>query len=466
VSRRSRGRPGTVRARSVVILLACIGLALALGVAALSAASSSPSFAGPRHYAAGRLPESLVVGDLNGDGARDVATANKSGRSVSVFLNRGDGSFSARHDYPTGRFPGSLAIGDLDGDGRADLATANSGAGTVSVFLNKGDGSLQARHDYRAGGTPRSIAIGDLNGDRKPDLASANDKRLPSPHRGTVSVFLNRGDGSFSARRDYRTGRFPVSLAIGDLNGDRKPDLVSASRYTSTVSVLLNKGDGSLRARRAYPAGERRPDSVALGDLNGDRKPDLAIASTYSFAVSVLLNRGEGRFRVDRKYAIDPASSEAAYSVVLVDLNGDGMRDLLVATDLGASVFVNRADGSFEAGVVHPTERAPFGAYAGFPVSARSGDLNGDGRRDLVTANLIGNNISVLINRPGLCAVQYVEGKPLPEAKREMTRAGCRIGTITVSRGPAHGGSVISQKPTFGAVLPKGGEVDLVVSRG
>jgi hypothetical protein len=188
-----------MRTRGPAILLACIGVASALGVVALSAASSVPSFAGPRHYATGQSPESVVVGELNGDGARDVATANTYGRSVSVLLNRGDGSFGARRNYATATDPESLAIGDLDGDGKPDLATANSMAGTVSVFLNKGDGSLQARHDYRAGGRPRSIAIGDLNGDRKPDLATANDKRLPRPHRGTVSVFLNRGAGSFAA---------------------------------------------------------------------------------------------------------------------------------------------------------------------------------------------------------------------------------------------------------------------------
>ncbi len=458
-----------MRARACAVLLACFGVALALGVVALSAASSVPSFAGPRHYATGQSPVSVVIGDLNGDGARDVATANNYGRSVSVLLNRGDGSLGARRNYATAADPWSLAIGDVNGDGKADLATANTLAGTVSVFLNRGDGSLQARHDYRAGGRPRSIAIGDLNGDHKPDLATANDKRLPTHrHRGTVSVFLNRGDGSLAARHDYRTGRFPVSLALGDLNGDRRPDLVSASWYTSTVSVLLNRGDGSLRARRAYPVGQN-PQSVAIGDLNGDGKPDLATASN-----SVLLNRGDGRFRsMDRDSNGPPdrtpaeslreaRSMSAVQSVAIVDLNGDGMRDLLVSTDYGASVFVNKGDGGFQAGVVHPAR-----PQTGDTLSVRSGDLNGDGRRDLVTANEVSDNISVLINRPGLCAVQQVVEELLAEAKREITRAGCRIGTISrVYAAYPVKGRVISEKPTFGAVLRIGSKVNLVVSRG
>ncbi|HMI98336.1 MAG TPA: FG-GAP-like repeat-containing protein [Gaiellaceae bacterium] len=247
------------------------------------------SFQAKTDYATGRVPEAVAIDDLNGDGKPDLATANVDANTVSVLLNRGDGSFQANLEYATGRGPYSIAIGDLNGDGKPDLATANEGADTVSVLTNGGDGSFRAKRDYRTGSGPFSVAIGDLNGDLKPDLATANFDA------NTVSVILNRADGSFQAKLDYRTGRIPWSVAIGDVDGDGKPDLATANREiageggSNTVAVLLNKGDGSFQAKLEYATG-RSPVSVAIGDLNADGKPDLATANEVANTVSVLLN--------------------------------------------------------------------------------------------------------------------------------------------------------------------------------
>jgi hypothetical protein len=103
-------------------------------------------------------------------------------------------------------------------------------------------------------------------------------------------VLINSGDGSFQARRDYATGDRPISVAIGDLNGDGKPDLAIANVFTETVSVLANRGDGSFQAKRDYGTG-RYPSSVAIGDLNGEGKPELATANYHANTVSVLATR-------------------------------------------------------------------------------------------------------------------------------------------------------------------------------
>ena len=243
------------------------------------------SFAAKHDYATGRGPMAVVIGDLNRDGTPDVATANEV-FSVSVLLNRGDGSFAVKRDYRTGN-PSSLAIGDLNGDGRPDLVTANDEADeTVSVLLNRGDGSFRAKRDYRTGRGAQSVAIGDLNGDGRPDVATAN-KGGPPVAVPTVSVLANRGDGSFRAKHDYRAADIPTSIAIGDLNGDRKADLVIADFYRTSVAVLL-RGNGSFQAKLDY--GTRGAESVAIGDLNGDGRPDLATANRASNTVSVLIN--------------------------------------------------------------------------------------------------------------------------------------------------------------------------------
>jgi hypothetical protein len=137
-----------------------------------------------------------------------------------------------------------VAIGDLNGDGKPDLATANFGSNTVSVLLGNGDGTFGARTDYGTGSSPHSVVIRDLNGDGTPDLATAD------LHSNTVSVLLGNGDGSFGVKTDFGTGGYPASVAIGDLNGDGMLDLAvtnfdlySSDTVKSQVSVLLNTGD-------------------------------------------------------------------------------------------------------------------------------------------------------------------------------------------------------------------------------
>ena len=425
---------------------------LPIGVAALSAASA-PSFAPARSYPTGGARDFVAIGDLNGDGKPDLATANPEANTVSVLANRGDGSFGARLDYPTGRLPESVAIGDLNGDGKPDLATANSGADTVSVLANRGDGSFEAGRDYATGLGPVSVAVGDLNGDGKPDLATARGE-------GSVSVLANRGDGSFRAGLDYATGSGPYSIVIGDLNGDGKPDLATANQGADTISVLANSGDGSFQVKRDYGTG-RTPLTVAIGDLNGDGRPDLATSNLGADTVTVLLNRGDGSFRAK----LDYKAGDRPYSVAIGDLSGDGKPDLATA-DTGAnrgayavSVLVNRGDGSFRASLHYRAGDRPY--------SVAIGDLNGDGRPDLATANAGDNTVSVLLNRPGFCTVQDVKRQTLLAAKRMIARSNCGVGKIRRAYAKSvKKGLVISQKPKPGTVLPKRGKVNLVVSLG
>jgi hypothetical protein len=296
-------------------------------------------FRAKREFRTGPGPRSVAIGDLNADGSPDVATANDA--NVSVLLNNEVGGLRPRRDYATGRGPRSVAIDDVNGDSKLDLVTANTGgANGISVLLNAGDGTFQARRDFGPGLSAFDLAIGDLNGDGEADVATVNEGSLDGGPG--LSVFLNAGDGAFPAMREFTTPVEPSSVEIGDVSGDGKADLlVSYSEKESGpgVFVYLNRGRGGFRRGVSHSVqGDWATggSSVAIGDLNGDRKADLAVTSRLS-AVSVLVNLGDGRFQRQLDYETGFPSELA-----IGDLNGDRRRDLVVMNYSTASVLLNR----------------------------------------------------------------------------------------------------------------------------
>src|SRR5262249_23163068 len=239
---------------------------------------------------------SIWAGDLNGDGKADVAVTNSGSatNTVSVLLGNGDGTLQTKTDFTTGTNPSSIAAADLNGDSHTDLAVTNQNSNSVSILLGIGNGTFQPKTDFATGSSPASVALGDLNGDHKLDLVVANN----GSGANSVSVLLGNGDGSFQAKTDYPTGAGPISVALADLNGDGKLDVVTANNGASgngsTASVLLGNGDGSLQAGTAYNTA-MGPRSVALGDLNGDGVADMIVSCSGSNVVSVFAGVSQGQ---------------------------------------------------------------------------------------------------------------------------------------------------------------------------
>ena len=393
--------------------------------------ATAPSFAAQQILATGRNPYSVIAANVNGDGKPDLIVANLQDDTASVLLNTtvpgaATLGFAAPPSFGTGTHPYAFTTADVNGDGKPDLIVANEGdaIANVSVLLNTtapgaATPSFAARWSFLAGTNPYWVTAVDVNGDGKPDLVVANYGE------SAVSVLLNNtapgaSTPSFAVQQTFQTGSGPVSVAATDVNGDGKLDLVVADFFDNEISVLLNTtapgaATPTFAGQQILAAGSE-PRSVIAADVNGDGKPDLIAANDGDSTVSVLLNAtAPGAtaliFAAQQTFATGNAGS-APFSLVAVDVNGDGKSDLIAANyaSNAVSVLLNTTmPGAMTAGFA--TQHAFATGIA--PKSVVTADVDGDGKPDLIAANAGATTVSVLLNTtapgattPGFAAQQ------------------------------------------------------------
>ena len=331
---------------------------------------------------------SPTVRDFNNDGRLDLGTISYDNYSTVgtyvIWLGKGDGTLSSpvASSINDGA---NAAIADMDGDGDLDIVIA--GADGPTLQLGHGDGTfgLPVVVGTAQGGSQDDIKVADLDGDHLPDILVSNNsiQTLPS-----LSVFRGNGDGTFANGARSDVGGRPIGLAVIDADRDGFPDLAVTSSTSLVLDLYFGRGDGTFRGQNIAMTTTGSIGDVAMGDLNGDGHPDLITLNSDFFnrQLLVALGRGDGTFGPAIGY---PATAQGL-RVTMGDLDRDGNLDVVTSgtvvtpiNDMSSSwlnqisVFYGRGDGTFDPELVMTVDNQPTDVCVV--------DVDGDGRVDIVT---------------------------------------------------------------------------------
>ena len=340
----------------------------------------------------------ILLQDINRDRRVDLLSRHLLTKRIEIL--RGDGSGGYVPFGPPLQFdyePGDMKLGDVNRDRIPDLVVTAGRNDIVDVLLGNGRGGFQA-----VSGSPftlsrvvdtynkRTLHLVDLNGDGNLDIATANGRL-----RNTVRTLLGNGRGGFSPgpiiQLDTRGDGFV--LAFGDVDGDRKLDVVTASKPDEQSGRLaIQLGDGAGRFRTTQGSAMRisaGPSVVSLADVDGDGSSDIIVGHS-SGKVSVLLNKGQAVFEQDAGSPFEIGAE--LFALQAVDVNGDKRVDLAIPTVRHVTVLLGGEEG-FRPAPGSPYAAGPGAYYLG------AGDVNRDGKVDLVASSFEGTGLTVLLGR-------------------------------------------------------------------
>jgi hypothetical protein len=354
----------------LVTLSVLFGFALAL------TAQSTPSFELNRSTYTNLSSQAIVAGDFNGDGKLDLVTGGGvTPTMVTLRLGNGDGTFQAPRSV--GQADSAqitdIAMGDLNHDGKLDVV-AVSAAGTFNVFFGKGDGTFETPLSYTTLAAPLSVTTGDFYGNGLLDIAIGDEE-------GKVEIFKNVGGKSFSIASSIPVGDESAitRLRAGDMNESGVSDL--AALNGDAAFALWGKGNGTFTPVQL--SGYANPAGLEIGDLNQDGKADVLVTfgcNPDAPCGGIDVFYGQGNSTTLERHAVRSETMGAPSRPLAVDVNGDGIADLVAQSGsdglTGIHVWLGNPDGTFN----QTAQFFPVSSYADGGLVA--GDFNRDGMMD------------------------------------------------------------------------------------
>ena len=321
----------------------------------------------------------VATGNIRPSHHDDLAMVSENSGNVFVLINNElrSGSFAASPSTLTVPSPGDIVVGDFNDDLNPDVLVTSFAQNSLYVVLGNGNDSFQPNPaSFATGLGPNRIATGDFNEDGELDAIVHN---VSDANGGDISILLGNGDGTFQPATSAAVGSYPDGITVADVNHDNHLDVLVANNNDASVSVLLGNGDGSFQSQLVISGGSGQfDDNVAVADFNNDGILDVAIGDYNNDYVRVLFGKGDGTFHGEVHAVITGgAVNGTSWWVASDDFNSDGISDLVVATSTStAELVLSGGDGSFC--------QAIDVSFADPVYQIIIDDLDGDGLPDLI----------------------------------------------------------------------------------